>query len=316
MKLCDYGCGKEAKYIVTKSGKLCCEDHRNKCPNMKLKNSKSQLRNPFRWSDKDKEKMSENRKGENNSMFGKTHTEKTLKKMRDVKKGRNYIEKYGEERAKEIIKTQTKSRKEVWDDPTSYLNSKQYRLNLKKSMVPRKLTLNKIKDLYPHLYKIEELKEENGSLYARCKYHKCKNSKENNGWFKVTRYQLQLRRYGIESHGGHYLYCSKKCKQECPLYGLNPSHIINRDKLSNEIYYTQEEYNIWREEVLKRANYKCEYCGEKAEHCHHIIPQKINGYFSLDPDFGLACCEKCHYKYGHKDECSTGKLANLICENK
>jgi len=24
-------------------------------------------------------------------------------------------------------------------------------------------------------------------------------------------------------------------------------------------------------------------------------------------------CFECHYKYGHKDECSTGKLANLIC---
>ena len=35
--------------------------------------------------------------------------------------------------------------------------------------------------------------------------------------------------------------------------------------------------------------------------------------FSLDPDFGLACCKKCHYKYGHRDECSPIQLAQMIC---
>jgi hypothetical protein len=40
--------------------------------------------------------------------------------------------------------------------------------------------------------------------------------------------------------------------------------------------------------------------------------------FILDPDYGIACCEKCHYKYGHKTgtECSTGNLANVICKGK
>jgi len=48
---------------------------------------------------------------------------------------------------------------------------------------------------------------------------------------------------------------------------------------------------------------------------HHSRPQKLEPGFVLDPDFGVACCEKCHYKYGHKPgtECSTGNLANMIC---
>ena len=35
---------------------------------------------------------------------------------------------------------------------------------------------------------------------------------------------------------------------------------------------------------------------------------------------GLVCCgtnskNKCHYKYGHVDECSTGYLASLVCQS-
>jgi hypothetical protein len=40
---------------------------------------------------------------------------------------------------------------------------------------------------------------------------------------------------------------------------------------------------------------------------------KHNPFFSLDPDFGLACCKNCHYEKGHIDECSTGQLANRRC---
>jgi hypothetical protein len=71
---------------------------------------------------------------------------------------------------------------------------------------------------------------------------------------------------------------------------------------------------IWREEVLKRANYKCEYCGKPATIAHHSKSKKLEPFFALDPDYGLACCEKCHYKYGHRDmECTTGYLANIDC---
>jgi len=59
----------------------------------------------------------------------------------------------------------------------------------------------------------------------------------------------------------------------------------------------------------------CEYCEELATHVHHSRPQKLEPGFALDPDFGIACCESCHYKYGHKTgtECSTGQLTNAVC---
>jgi hypothetical protein len=58
------------------------------------------------------------------------------------------------------------------------------------------------------------------------------------------------------------------------------------------------------------------YCDELAVHVHHSRPQKLDPGFVLDPDFGIACCEKCHYKYGHEtgSECSTGNLANKVCK--
>jgi len=38
IKLCDYGCGQQAKFEMT-NGNWCCEDHYSKCPNNIKKNS-------------------------------------------------------------------------------------------------------------------------------------------------------------------------------------------------------------------------------------------------------------------------------------
>ena len=107
-------------------------------------------------------------------------------------------------------------------------------------------------------------------------------------------------------------YCSKECKSICPIFGQHryPKGFIYKYD------YTNNEYKIWREEVLKRANYKCEYCGDKAENIHHIKHKRIEPFFALDPDYGLACCEKCHYKYGHAGECNTSTIYNNMCIEK
>ena len=41
MKVCDYGCGQEAKYQL-KSGKWCCSESYKKCPEMIRKNKEGQ----------------------------------------------------------------------------------------------------------------------------------------------------------------------------------------------------------------------------------------------------------------------------------
>lgn len=178
-----------------------------------------------------------------------------------------------------------------------------------------KLTIELINKKYPLFSKIEEMrynpdKPDEKEIQVHCKNHNCHNSKEQGGWFTPTGSQFSGRIYALEKDNGNdgtYLYCSDECKEICPLYGLNPNYELN---FKTEKCYTDTEYYICRDEVFKRSDYKCEYCGGRAEHMHHIIPQKVNGFFSLDPDYCVACCVSCHYRFGHKDKCSTGKLAN------
>lgn len=104
-------------------------------------------------------------------------------------------------------------------------------------------------------------------------------------------------------------YCSDKCRNLCPIFGQNKYPKGFKSKFE----YTQEEYLTWRSEVLKRSNNKCEYCGKAATEVHHIRPKALEPFFALDPDYGISCCDNCHYKYGHKDECNTSVIANKIC---
>jgi hypothetical protein len=142
----------------------------------------------------------------------------------------------------------------------------------------------------------------NGLKLLQVKCSKCKK------WFVPTTSEVWRRILSLEGrrHGECKFYCSDRCKSECDIFNT---------KLYPRTYNTNHKLNhsLWSCEVLKRANYECEYCGEKSTQAHHIKPQKLEPFFALDPDYGLACCEKCHHKYGHKDECSTGSLAYMIC---
>lgn len=63
MKLCDYGCGREGKYQL-KNGKWCCESYWQSCPTKRKENSEAN-------------------KGSKNGMFGKTHSEETINKIKE-----------------------------------------------------------------------------------------------------------------------------------------------------------------------------------------------------------------------------------------
>ncbi len=111
--------------------------------------------------------------------------------------------------------------------------------------------------------------------------------------------------------GENRFYCSQECKDSCEIFGKNTRSYINPEPCV--LLYTDQELQIWSQEVLYRADYKCEICGLKAEHAHHIQPKKLEPGLALDPENGLAVCKECHYKYGHADSCSTGSLASIKC---
>jgi len=192
---------------------------------------------------------------------------------------------------------------------------------LQKLKISSKNTIEKIKDRYPFFSKIEKMrynpdKPEEKEIQVHCKNHKCKNSKEQGGCFTPTFSQLAERIRQVEhvdGNGGSFFYCSEKCKNTCDLYrsqGADPF------KQEDKKTYTQQEYEIYREFVLERDGYACQYCGEQATNVHHERPQKLEPFFSLDPDLAWSVCSSCHYEKGHPKgtKCSTGNLANKNCE--
>jgi len=270
MKLCDYGCGNEAKFKF-KNGKWCCSENHIMC---------SALR----------EQIRKNMIGEKNPQYGKKCSEETKKKIRQSLKGQmcgvsNPF--YGKKHTKESKNKMSKSLR--W-------------------------SIEDYKEAHPLFFKVEDIRKDlkTGKIQVNCKNHNCKNSKEKRGWFTPTQIQLTERIRAIENPSGmteNNFYCSKKCKNECPLYKTR------KDPFSEEIEisYTPSEYQTFRKFVLERDNYKCQYCEKIATDVHHERPQKLEPFFALDPDFAWSCCEKCHYEKGHSDECSTGKLASKVC---
>lgn len=273
-----------------------------------------------------KDKIAEKNKGNVPWNKGKTgvYSEETLKKKSESLKGRK--------RPKEVREKLSKSMKGriPWNKGKTGVYSEETKERMgesRKGKVPwnkgkilynQRLTIKDIKSRYRIFSKIEEmrydpnkLKLKDREIQVHCKNHNCSNSKEMGGWFTPTRSQLAERIRQVEhpeGNGGSYFYCSEQCKNSCPLYNLHSDPFKE-----TQTSYTQREYTQFREFVLTRDKYTCQFCGNPATVVHHERPQKIEPFFSLDPDYAWSCCEKCHYEKGHKDECSTGVLASITC---
>jgi hypothetical protein len=309
MPLCEYGCGQEAIHQF-KNEKWCCGKSKNSCPAQKKIISEKnkgkkrsvetikKLKEARKYiSDETRTKMSESHKGKKQSYSVKRKISVTLRKA------------YLEGKRKYV----PPSKKPIFNKNHIKLLKQRCEQQLKFS---NKLTISKIKRKYPFFAQVEEMrynpdKPTEKEIQVHCKNHNCKNSKEHDGWFTPTYQQIKTRRDWLENEGKDicYFYCSERCKEECPLYqsnGNDPFKVIRQ-------YYTKNEYQQFREYVLERDKNKCQYCGEKADHVHHERPQKLEPFYALDPDYAWSCCLSCHYEKGHKDECSTGNLANTMC---
>ena len=304
MKLCDYGCGQEAKYYFPTVNKWCCSKTYQLCP---VKRKESSIRTEKEWEDP-------------NSMFNSiSYREKRSNIMKgkweDPNSGLNSIS-----RGKKI----SNKMKEVHKDPYSAYNSILYRKNLSEvNKRKRRLTIRQINKKYPFFSQIEEMrynpdKPGEKEIQVHCKNHNCLNSKEKGGWFTPTPKQITDRKDQLErkdGNGGSYFYCSQKCKDQCPLYNLKSDPFKN-----TKLPYTYQEKQDFINEVLRRQegeyNYNfCEKCySTKNLYIHHEKPVKTHPLLTLDPDNGIVLCEECHYKIGHKTgtECSTGNLAKIF----
>jgi len=280
--LCDYGCNQEATFIF-KNGKKCCSDNVSKCPVIKK---------IIGDSHKGMIISEKTRMAVRKSRLGKKDSDETRKKKSEARKGKkNPI--YGRKRSKETRRKISKAR----------MGSPAY----------NKFTIKYLKKKYPFFSKIEEIrynpdKPNEKEIQVHCKNHNCKNSKEYGGWFTPISEQIYTRKNSLENEGkdNDYFYCSDECKKICPLYrskGADPFK-------NNELSYTYSELETWKKQVKLLDNSQCQICNSKKNiHVHHIIPQKLEPFFSLDPINGICFCESCHYKYGHGDECSSNNIA-------
>ncbi len=270
-------------------------------------------------SEETRQKMSEQRKGKKNVMYGKTrtHSEETRQKMSESHKGKSsgMKGKKSSETTKKLLSEQRKGKNNPMYGKKRH-HSKETRQKMSDGT---KITIQQLVERYPFFSKIEALRYNpinKKEIQVHCKNHNCKNSKEQGGWFTPTGIQMSERIRCLEKQDGNdgsYFYCSQKCKDECILYNLRSDPFkIETEELS----YTTSELQTLNQFVMDRENRLCEYCGEKAEHVHHTRPKKLEPFFALDPDYGIAACKKCHYKYGHQGECSTWNIANKKCDSK
>jgi hypothetical protein len=277
------------------------------------------------------ERIKIERIGEGNPMYGKHHTKEWKQNHSNLMKNFNHSEE-----TKDLLRKINTGKKHTLESIQKMRNVKigkkdSYETKRRKSISQtgrkawNKFTIKKIKKCYPFFSQIEEMrynpdKPDEKEIQVHCKNHLCPNSKEQNGWFTPKIERLKDRIYALENekgNDGNFFYCCDECKNQCPLFGLNPIHYLN--KVNEDILYTPGEYETFRQEVLRRQKEEygynfCEYCyTEENLHIHHEKPQKINPLMILDPDNGIVLCQDCHYIVGHKGECSTRNLANKIC---
>ena len=303
MKICEYGCGKEAKFPPRKGmKKWCCSKYTAQCPEIRKLNK-----------EKNKgKKLSESHKNRiSTSHFGIKHSKETKRKLSKINKGKKLSD-----NTKRKIAYATKDKK------NHFFGRKHSKNSIVKMSLSSKLTIEKINIKYKFFSQVEQMrynpdKPGEKEIQVHCKNNECINSKEKMGWFTPTYIQIYERIRQLEKDYGNegcYFYCSNNCKNSCPLYYLRSDPYKD-----TELPYTQEELNIWKDIVKELDNNQCQYCGTtKNIHVHHIIPVKLEPLFSLDPENGICLCEECHYKIGHKlgSECSTGNLASIMCMEK
>jgi hypothetical protein len=236
--ICDYGCGKEAKYQL-KNGKWCCGNHYSKCSSSKNKPISIETIELCSYGCKRIAKF----RFKNGKICC---SEKTQSCPTYVNIFSNNTKLQWENETEEQRLKKFKKQKESWDDnarnnmsekTTKRLSNPDERKNLSEKQSEKmkdserrknlslkcNLTLEKIKDKYPFLLEIEELKyklnDDNLIIQGRCKNKNCNNSKEHNGWFDLSGYQISMRILALKNKAGnHYFYCSEKCKVECELF--------------------------------------------------------------------------------------------------
>jgi len=286
MILCDYGCGKEAKYKFD-NGKNCCSSHFMKCENIRNKN-----------------------KGKNNPFYNKKHSKESRQLMSSKNKGKSSWNK-GIPRTDTEKKLISEKTKEGMKRPEIKKKMKKNRPNFKKENHPNwsggyyTNQLPLYSTYMPQIYYAEECRQwpdDKNILEVKCAY--CGK------WFipSVSQVYERIRSLNGKNYGEQRLYCSNKCKQECPIFHQITSPKDFKPATSREV---QPELRQLRFEI---DNYTCQKCNKHQDdlneglHCHHIEGIRWEPLESADLDKVITVCKSCHIEIHKKEGCNYTEL--------
>jgi 5-methylcytosine-specific restriction enzyme A len=224
--------------------------------------------------------------GENNGFYGKTHTDKTKKSLSESKMGKPspMLGKFGDKNP-------------CWKGGLRSRNLACYDTEA------------------PQLEWCEEVRRnKNEPLIMEVKCTNCGK------WFIPTLSSVRHRIEALEgrARGEFRFYCSKHCKNACPLYQKSPEQLMKEDAVRagrlQWLELNREVQPELRQMVLKRDSYQCVKCGSEGPlHCHHILPVAVEPLLSADIDNCITLCEQCHKKVHSQDGCRYGQLRIEVC---
>ena len=126
-------------------------------------------------------------------------------------------------------------------------------------------------------------------------------------YFIPTNREVSHRINALNNTGGSKsLYCSKGCKQACPIYNQQVNIKGFKKATSREV---QPQL---RQMVLARDNWKCQICNKTSDevqlHCHHILPINESPIESADISNCVTLCKTCHKEVHRLPGCNYYEL--------
>lgn len=291
---CEYGCGQESKYIL-KNGKNCCSKNVASCPAIRKKISEKNKGKPK--DDKWRKNLSESKKDSVPWNKGKNDylTDDIKKSMGKKNVGRDPWNKgktkIYSQKTLDSIRSRAKSRT---GKKASNWKGGYYTKNIP-------LYENYITKL-SYAEKCRRHPDDQNILQVQCTY--CGQ------WFTPTIQQVYERVRTLDGNqmGEQRLYCSNKCKKECPIYG---QHIYPKGFKQSTSREVQPELRQMRFEIDK---YTCQKCFKSQKelkvglHCHHIEGIRWEPLESADIDKVITLCKTCHMKVHKQKDCTYNDL--------
>jgi hypothetical protein len=289
--------GMYGKHLSEEARKRVSEAHKGKIVSEETKQKLREF-NLGKTIPKDvRRKISESLKGkycgELNGMYGKHHTEETKRKLSEANKGKG-----GFKGELNPMYGKTGEKSSNWKGGYKSKNLPLY-------------------DTYaPQIEWCEEVRRNKNDLNimeVRCTH--C------NKWFVPKQHNVKNR---LQYLNGNYkwenrFYCSKACKNACPLYKKSPEQLMKEDSVrAGRISWLELDREVQaelRQMVLERDCHKCTKCGSLENlHCHHILPVAMEPLLSADIDNCITLCEHCHKEAHSQDGCKYGQLRIEICQ--